>query len=97
MEQKEAQNYDTYMGEQLMGNASDLKQMTEWPIILTEGGDDRLPLDPSTGTNKYHAQPYVASHALFRGSCTCNSPTKQAYEAANLVYHDLAEGRTNVE
>ena len=46
---------DLFSDSQLMGKASDLKPMTDWPLILTEGGDDRLPLDPVTGTNKYHA------------------------------------------
>jgi hypothetical protein len=65
-----------------MGSAKDLKPMTEFPLILTEGGDDRLPLDPATGANKYHAKPFVAANAAFRGSCTCNSPTPLAFEAA---------------
>ena len=69
-----------------MGNAHNLKPMTEWPEILTEGGDDRLVIDPKTGTNKYHAKPYVAHHALFRGSCTCNSPTQMAFDEAKEVY-----------
>ena len=69
-----------------MGAAGDLKPMTPWPFILTEGGDDRLPLDESTGCNKYHAKPLVAAHALFRGSCTCNSPTQLAFDAAKEVY-----------
>jgi len=38
----------------MMGAANDLKEMTKFPLILVEGGDDRLPLDPETGTNKYH-------------------------------------------
>ena len=71
---------------QMMGAANDLKEMTEYPLILVEGGDDRLPLDPKSGTNKYHQKPYVATDALIRGSCTCNSPTPVAYETAK-IYH----------
>ena len=41
-------------GVQKMGAESNLVQMSEYPLILTEGGDDRLPLSKETGTNKYH-------------------------------------------
>lgn len=80
-----------------MGAANDLKKMSEYPIILTDGGDDRLPLDPGSGTNKYHQKPFVASDALFRGSCTCNSPTQLAYDTAKKYYDLLKEGKTDVE
>ena len=53
--------------EQLMGPENDLRKMSEYPYILTEGGDDRLPINPKTGTNKYHQKPFVASEAIFRG------------------------------
>ena len=43
----------------MMGPAKNLQKMPEYPAILTEGGDDRLPLDPNTGTNKYHQKPVV--------------------------------------
>ena len=71
--------------------------MTEFPLILTEGGDDRLPLDPKTGKNKYHARPFVAPEAAFRGSCTCNSPTPLAYEAAKKAYDELKQGTKTCE
>ena len=80
-----------------MGAAGDLAPMSEWPLILTDGGDCRLPLDPKTGTNIYHAKPFVASEALFRGSCTCNSPTQLAFDTTQKVYEAMQEGRTNVE
>lgn len=81
----------------MMGAAKDLKEMSDYPLILVEGGDDRLPLDPETGTNKYHQKPYVATNALIRGSCTCNSPTPVAYETAKKYYEYLQEGKTNIE
>ena len=71
--------------------------MTDFPLILTEGGDDRLPLDPVTGTNKYHARPFVAPNAAFRGSCTCNSPTPLAFEAARKEYEELKSGAKTCE
>ena len=77
---------------QQMGCSSNLKAMTAFPLILTEGGDDRLPLDPKTGANKYHAKPVVAVGAAFRGSCTCNSPTLLAYEAAKVTYGEFLNG-----
>lgn len=69
-----------------MGPESNLVPMTEYPIILTEGGDDRLPLSKETGTNKYHQKPYVQMDTHFRGSCTCNAPTMVANEAALEAY-----------
>jgi hypothetical protein len=41
----------------MMGAADDLQPMTSFPMILTKGGDCRLPLDPKTGANKYHISP----------------------------------------
>ena len=67
----------------MMGPAGNLVEMSSYPLILTEGGDDRLVLDAVSGTNKYHQKPFVASHALFRGSCTCNSPTQVSYDEAD--------------
>jgi hypothetical protein len=81
----------------MMGAANSLKPMTDWPLILTEGGDCRLPLDPKTGANKYHNRPYVAPQTLFRGSCTCNSPTQAAYDASQKIYESMEKGETTVE
>ena len=62
--------------EMFLENHLDSEFLSDYPLILTEGGDDRLPLDPKSGTNKYHAKPEVLpKDASFRGSCTCNSPT----------------------
>ena len=44
---------------------------------LTQGSDDRSMIKPATGTNKYHCKPQpIASKDIFRGSCTCNTPTE---------------------
>lgn len=81
-----------------MGAADDLRPMTSFPMILTEGGDCRLPLDPDTGANKYHISPFVhESTTAFRGSCTCNSPTQVAYDAAEVAHRKLMAGETTVE
>jgi hypothetical protein len=82
---------------QLMGSNENLREMTEFPLILTEGGDDRLTLDPRTGTNKYYAKPQVATDAAFRGSCTCNSPTPLGFEAAQILYGQFASGTKTCE
>ena len=68
-----------------------------WPMVLTTGGDDRLTLDPETGRNLYHAKPQVAPDALFRGSCTCNSPTQLAYDAAERVHEAFMNGTDTAE
>ena len=80
-----------------MGPAANLTEMSSYPLILTEGGDDRLVLDPVSGTNKYHQKPFVASEALFRGSCTCNSPTQVSYDAAEQYYQKFKSGDLSVE
>lgn len=80
-----------------MGAAGDLQVMPDYPMVLTYGGDDRLVLDPQTGTNKYHQKPFVALGALFRGSCTCNSPTQLSYDVASQYHEDLKNGKTDNE
>lgn len=65
---------------------------------MTWGGDDRLPLDEKTGTNKYHSKPHVLpKEASFRGSCTCNSPTQVAYDSAKEYHEKLAKEEITVE
>lgn len=54
---------------------------------LTQGSDDRSLIMPGTGKNKYHIQPRpIPRNAIFRGSCTCNAPTRDGYNAARNVY-----------
>ena len=63
--------------------------MTTLEEILTQGGDDRSLLDKD-GFNKYHIAPVVlGDDAVFRGSCTCNAPTKRGYNAAQELFHKL--------
>lgn len=53
------------------------------------------------GTNKYHCAPQpIANNDIFRGSCTCNTPTQSGYEAAMRLFDEkLASltGREQVE
>ena len=59
---------------------------TPLEATLTAGGDDRCRIHATTKTNKYHIRPQpVADHAIFRGSCTCNAPTKRGYHAAHQL------------
>ncbi|KAJ1482975.1 hypothetical protein T484DRAFT_1802192 [Baffinella frigidus] len=56
-----------------------------FPDVLTMGGDCRLTLN-AKGVNKYHCMPEPMANALFRGSCTCNIPTAEAFQAAEATY-----------
>mmetsp|Transcript_5386 Transcript_5386/g.9049 ORF Transcript_5386/g.9049 Transcript_5386/m.9049 type:complete len:484 (-) Transcript_5386:110-1561(-) len=71
--------------------------MEDFPLIFTTGGDDRLPLDPKTGANKYHCKPFVLENSPFRGSCTCNTPTQTAFDAAKIYYEKLATEEVQIE
>ena len=73
------------------------QKFTEYPLILAEGGDDRLVLNPDTGVNKYYCNPYLQTDVLFRGSCTCNLPTKLAYETTEVEYNKLVSGESTIE
>ncbi|KAF2675047.1 hypothetical protein BT63DRAFT_450031 [Microthyrium microscopicum] len=54
---------------------------------LTEGGDDRLHLDPDTGVNKYFCPPRpVPDETIQRSSCTCSAPSRCGFvTACNLL------------
>jgi len=51
------------------------------------------------GTNKYHCAPQPISHDdIFRGSCTCNTPTQTGYDAAKKLFDErLSSLRTQEE
>jgi asparagine synthase (glutamine-hydrolysing) len=58
--------------------------------FLTVGGDDRSMINIKTGTNKYHIKPQpISKNAIFRGSCTCNSPTERGYQAAKKLFTEF--------
>lgn len=66
-----------------------------YPLILTEGGDDRLVLN-AKGVNKYHCRPEPIKDSLFRGSCTCNIPTEKAYGAAEAAFQAIERQEVTV-
>lgn len=72
-------------------------KLQPFPLILTAGGDDRLVLNPKTQTNKYHCTPDLRTDVLFRGSCTCNLPTPNGYNAAQTLYDKFASDEVNIE
>lgn len=54
-------------------------------LIMTEGGDNRLHLDPVTGVNKYHTSSIPLLDEISRSSCTSSRPTQQAFESAEML------------
>lgn len=66
---------------------------------LTSGGDDRSMINKETGANKYHCKPQpIARNDIFRGSCTCNTPTEDGYKAAMKLFDEkLAPCKTQEE
>jgi hypothetical protein len=68
-----------------------------FPLILTEGGDDRLVLNKDTHVNKYFCSPELSTDVLFRGSCTCNLPTPSGYEAASNLYDQFKNESITIE
>jgi len=54
-------------------------------------------LNPKTQTNKYHCTPDLRTDVLFRGSCTCNLPTPNGYNAAQTLYDKFASDEVNIE
>lgn len=74
-----------------------MESLTAYPLILTEGGDDRLVLNPQTGVNKYFCKPEYTEDVIFRGSCTCNLPSKLGYEAAQNAYEALKSGEATID
>lgn len=41
--------------------------------LITSGGDERIVIDPASGTNKYFVNPAETTGRLNRGSCTCST------------------------
>ena len=68
-----------------------------FPEVFALGGDDRLVLNKETKVNKYFCTPHLRTDVLFRGSCTCNLPTKRGYEAAQNLYDKFSEDTIDIE
>lgn len=74
-------------------------------LHLTEGGDERLHIQPTTGRrhvesggNKYYCPPYPAPQStIVRGSCTCSPPSRLGFEAAKKCLHALWNGAMSAE
>jgi len=50
------------------------------------------------GTNKYHCKPQpIAKNEIFRGSCTCNTPTESGYNAAKKLYREKLASKNTPE
>lgn len=65
---------------------------------LTQGSDDRSMINTSTGTNKYHTKPQpIAKNEIFRGSCTCNTPTENGYNAAMKLFEEKLASKDTQE
>ena len=61
--------------------------------ILCSGSDDRSCLNLKTGVNKYFTRPEPPKDdCIFRASCTCNFPTKDAYAEMDKNWRDLSQG-----
>ena len=61
--------------------------------VLCSGSDDRSCLNTKTGVNKYFTRPEPPKEdSIFRASCTCNFPTKDAYSEMEKNWKDLNRG-----
>jgi hypothetical protein len=67
-----------------------LSYPAEW--LLTQGGDNRLLVDPHTGLNKYGCSPKPRPWAVTFASCTSTSVSGQGFAAAEGVRRDLLLG-----
>jgi hypothetical protein len=54
-------------------------------VLLTEGGDQRIRLDPATGLNKYGCPPTPTPHLAAFGSSTASAISTPALEAARRL------------
>jgi hypothetical protein len=60
-------------------------------LILTQQGDERLLIDPSTGLNKYGCSPRPRPDAITFSSCTASSVSQYAYRETELLRHRLMQ------
>lgn len=51
-------------------------------LLLSQAGDDRIIPDPQTGLNRYGCRPCPTPGVAAWGSCSANSPSPRAFDAA---------------
>jgi hypothetical protein len=61
-------------------------------LLLADGGDLRLNLDPASGLNIYGCRPAPRAEALAFSSSTANSISERGWRRAALVRRQLAQG-----
>lgn len=74
----------------LLAETLPLSHPTEW--LLTQGGDNRLLVDPVTGLNKYGCSPRPRPWAVTFASCTSTSVSDQGFAAAEGARQELLLG-----
>ena len=62
---------------------------------VASGGDERLQLN-EIGENKYYVKP-VQLDVFNRGSCTCSPATRDGFDAAIALFHQLSENTIGFE
>ena len=72
-----------------MSTSRDSTNVLSFEETILKGGDERLDII-STGTNKYHVQPYRFKDVFSRGSCTCSSFTPDGFNASKAIYEGFA-------
>lgn len=66
--------------------------------LMTTGGDDRIFINSETGKNNYHTAPIPDDESsVFRGSCTCNTPTMRGYQASRALYETQFQNKSGIE
>ncbi len=63
--------------------------------LLTEGGDARIMLDPSSGLNKYGCPPHPDPQLIAFGSSTASVISESGFAAANQLRNSLITQRQN--
>jgi hypothetical protein len=77
------------------------RDVTEISILeaLSSGGDERISIDPATGTNRYHLNPLAFEGLLQRGSCTAGTLNERSFGVAKafLAKYETLNYESQVE
>jgi len=90
MPQFGASSYARSMVRAMLTEMIALAYPTEW--LLTQGGDNRLVIDPWTGLNKYGCSPKPRPWAVTFASCTGSSISDMGYGAAEKLREEIILG-----